>query len=116
MAESKDLANKQKQSEYGSGSLIVDGISYTTEYTKMHINRKPYKAKNDKEVPAYIPGTIMELFVEVGQKVEQGDKLLILQAMKMNNTITAPISGEIKEIRVSVGERLAKGDMMIVLK
>ncbi|MFA8449790.1 MAG: biotin/lipoyl-containing protein [Bacteroidales bacterium] len=116
MAESKNLSDKSKALDYGTGTLSVGGIYYNTEYTKMHINRKPYKAKDEKEIPAYIPGTVIEFFVKEGDKVEVGDKLLILQAMKMNNTITAPISGVIKEIRVEAGQRVAKNDLMIVFE
>ncbi len=65
---------------------------------------------------SHIPGTIMHIEVKEGQIVEEGDTLLILQAMKMNNKLSAPFSGKIKKISVSVGDKIPKGALMVEME
>lgn len=65
---------------------------------------------------SHIPGTIMEIEVKEGQEVNEGDTLLILQAMKMNNKLTAPFDGKIKKINVQKGDKLPKGALMIEME
>ncbi|MFA8298736.1 MAG: acetyl-CoA carboxylase biotin carboxyl carrier protein subunit [Hyphomicrobiales bacterium] len=117
MAENKNEVNATGiEAELISGELVIDEVSYPTLLTKQYMDRKPYKELDLREIKTVIPGTIIELFVKPGDKVNAGDKLLILEAMKMHNTIIAPIDGEIKEVRVKVGERLAKNILMILFK
>ena len=66
-------------------------------------------------VEAPMPGIIIRLEKNVGDQVEEGDVLLILEAMKMENSITAPASGVIKEIRVKEGENVSKGQVLVVI-
>lgn len=93
--------------------LEVDDTKYETALTKKFLNRKSYKAPNPKQLFSFIPGTIVELFVKQGDMVRQGDKLLILEAMKMKNTITASIDGKIKKISISKGERVPKNQLLL---
>ena len=53
--------------------------------------------------------------VKAGDKVEAGDVLLILEAMKMQNEIMAPEDGTVSDVRVSAGDTVATGDVMVVL-
>ena len=53
---------------------------------------------------------------EEGQEVQEGDVLLILQAMKMNNKLAAPFSGKIKKIYVNSGDKIPKGTLMIEME
>ncbi len=69
-------------------------------------------AKETVEVP--ITGKIREINVKVGDKVEEGDVICILESMKMENPILAPVSGVIKEIRVSPGQ-VVKGKELIAV-
>lgn len=55
-------------------------------------------------VNAPLPGLIVEITVKEGQSVKSGDKLLVLEAMKMENAILAPVSGVVEKILVKVGE------------
>ena len=68
-----------------------------------------------KQLTAFIPGTIVDVKVKVGQQVKQGDILVILDAMKMHNRILAPIDTTVKEINVKPGDRVSKGFVMVVL-
>jgi biotin carboxyl carrier protein len=71
--------------------------------------------KEKNVVTAPISGRIMLLRAEVGQKVERGDCVCILEAMKMQNEITASKAGVVKEFRVSKGAIVNKGDVLAVI-
>lgn len=69
--------------------------------------------KNVSHIGATMPGTVIKVLVEKGEKVNQGDHLIITEAMKMETTVQAPFSGTIKEIHVSNGEAISTGDLLI---
>lgn len=67
-------------------------------------------------VTAPMPGVILNVMVTVGQSVKEGDVLLILEAMKMENEVSSPSTGTIKEVAVSKGSNVNTGDLMIVIE
>jgi acetyl-CoA/propionyl-CoA carboxylase biotin carboxyl carrier protein len=67
-------------------------------------------------VASPMPGIIKSVDVAVGDKVNEGDTLCILEAMKMENPIVAPASGKISEVSVSGGQSVKRGDMLIVIE
>jgi len=97
-------------------SILVDNVRYRTTFTKKFAERQPYKEPDPRVIKAFIPGTIRKVFVKRRRKVEQGEELLILEAMKMENIIRAPMDGVIKEVSVKTGQAIAKGDTMIIFK
>jgi biotin carboxyl carrier protein len=96
--------------------LTVQGDTYHTTLTKKYENRKKWIKPNKNEVISVIPGTIREVLVKEGDKVNTTDKLLVLEAMKMMNTIYAPVEGKIKSLHVSVGDCIPKGTLMIEIE
>lgn len=66
-------------------------------------------------VKSPMPGNILKINVTVGQKVAEGDALLILEAMKMENEIAAPKSGTVAQIIVSKGAVVETGAPLVVL-
>ncbi len=62
--------------------------------------------KNENHIAASMPGTVIKLLVEKGDKVERGEHLIITEAMKMETTVQAPFSGVVKDIYVSDGEAI----------
>jgi biotin carboxyl carrier protein len=64
-------------------------------------------------IKAPMPGLILEINVEVGQTVKENDNLLILTAMKMENSLLSPRNGVIKSISIIVGHSVIKGDLLI---
>ncbi|MGZ4784211.1 MAG: biotin/lipoyl-containing protein, partial [Acidimicrobiales bacterium] len=60
-------------------------------------------------------GTIVKLLVEVGQEVEAGQTVCVLEAMKMENNISAEKGGTVKEIKVAVGDSVGSGDVVAVI-
>lgn len=65
------------------------------------------------EIKAPMPGLILEVCVAVGQEVTENDPLLILEAMKMENTLVSPRSGKIKAIAVEKSNAVEKGQLLI---
>lgn len=70
-------------------------------------------SKESNELKAPMPGMILDLMVEVGQEVSQGDSLLVLEAMKMENTLTAPRDGMIKSLHIEKGQTVEKNQLLI---
>lgn len=66
-------------------------------------------------VKSPMPGNILKINVTVGQKVNEGDALLILEAMKMENEVAAPKSGTVAQIIVSKGAVVETGAPLVVL-
>lgn len=66
-------------------------------------------------IKAPMPGTVLSIGVEPGDKVTKGQTLLILEAMKMENQIMAPADGVVKEINVTQGVSVNAGDILVVL-
>lgn len=105
---------KEKEPEYGV--ISTRHGSFKTIVTKKWQDRKPWAPVNPKEVHSIIPGTVMELRVKEGQKIKQGDLLMIYRAMKMDNNILAEQGGKIKKILVKEGDNLPNRALMIEME
>jgi pyruvate carboxylase len=68
-----------------------------------------------KQIGAPMPGTVIALEVSVGDQVQEGQSLGVVEAMKLETAVRAPISGTVKEIAASVGQRVESGDLLLVL-
>jgi pyruvate carboxylase len=69
-----------------------------------------------RQVAAPIPGLIASLGVSVGAKVAKGDKLLMMEAMKMQTTVYAPMDGVVAEVPVALGETVEAKDLLVKLR
>lgn len=96
--------------------FMLNGMEYKTLLTQKWINRRKWEEPNPDLLFSHIPGTIMSIEVKEGQEVQEGDVLLILQAMKMNNKLTAPFPGKVKKIHVNAGDKIPKGTLMIEME
>lgn len=105
------MGTEENKPEYDE--LNVDGVVYDTLLTSKFKNRKAYIPHNHKLIKAFIPGTIVKVSTKRGRKVEEGDDLLVLDAMKMLNNITAPFDGKIKSVNVKKGQMVSKNFVMI---
>jgi biotin carboxyl carrier protein len=104
-----DCRNKKMRCK----TLIIHGEKYRTTYTRKFENRKVWAEPNHKHILSYIPGTVNEIYVKEGQKVKKGEKMLLLEAMKMLNTIEVKADGKIKKLNIKTGDRIPKGFLMI---
>ena len=68
------------------------------------------------EILAPMPGTIFQVHVKPGDAVVDGQELLVLEAMKMENPIVATISGKVKEVRVNVEDKVATRQVLVVIE
>ncbi|WP_271392781.1 biotin/lipoyl-containing protein [Aequorivita sinensis] len=70
----------------------------------------------EDEIHAPMPGIILEVNVAEGDKVKKGDSLCVLEAMKMENTLTASRDGIVKTVNVAKGDTVDKGKLLIELE
>jgi acetyl-CoA carboxylase biotin carboxyl carrier protein len=68
------------------------------------------------EVEAHITGTVWKIEVEVGESVQEGDTVVILESMKMEMPVEAEDPGVVKEILVEEGQSVSEGDALVVLE
>ena len=66
-------------------------------------------------VKSPMPGNILKINVTLGQKVKEGDVLIVLEAMKMENEIVAPKAGSVAQIAVSKGQVVETGSPLVVI-
>ena len=76
---------------------------------------KPAAAEEQGTVTAPMPGSILDVLVKVGDRVQAGDTVVKLEAMKMENDLQASIAGEVKEVRVSKGDNVSVGEVLVVI-
>lgn len=67
-------------------------------------------------VIAPMPGKVVKALVAVGALVEEGQGVIVVEAMKMENELRAPMAGEVKEILVAQGESVDAGQMLVILE
>lgn len=108
------MADQNKNPKYSI--LELDGVKYKTILPEKYINRPKYEPLNPNLIKAVIPGTIVKILVRRGRKVEEGDNLLLLEAMKMQTYVQANLSGKVKKINIKKGQMVSKGFVMIELE
>ena len=68
------------------------------------------------EIRTAMPGKVVRVLVEPGVRVEAGDGIIVVEAMKMQNELKAPKSGTIKEVRVMEGAAVSSGDILVTVE
>jgi biotin carboxyl carrier protein len=68
------------------------------------------------EIRAPMPGLVVRIVKEAGEKVKRGESVIIVEAMKMENELPAPEDGVVKDVRVETGQAVDKGELLIVLE
>lgn len=107
---------EKKQNRY---TIMVNGVwhSFTVE-TPVSLKRKRYleqqaDSSSAVSIEAPMPGKIVDIMVEEGTEVKEGEPIIILEAMKMQNEISSHITGIIKTISVKKGETVMKDDVLV---
>ena len=101
----------------------VDGIDYTVEIediegnvAKVIVNGKPIEVEMAHAVTKHpLPGTITEVKVSVGDTVKNGDTVVVLEAMKMQNNIEADHDGKVTSVLVTRGDTVMEGATLITI-
>jgi len=96
--------------------LIVQGAVYKTTFTRKFEERVNWEAPNINMLYSFIPGTIIDIFVKPKQKVKEGETLLLLEAMKMQNQVRMPFDGEIVKIHVKKDEVIPNRYLIMEIK
>ena len=134
------ISGKQYEVEVQSfegdkAQVVVNGTQYEVDVEREKEEAKPVVAAprhaaapkadapkaaaagdaNGHKAVAPLPGTIMQIFVNVGDQVKRGDKILMYEAMKMENNFLAEVDGEIKDIKVRVGDNVLQGAVLVVI-
>lgn len=116
MEKEKEIPTGEAVNEGSLELFSLDDFKYETLLTNKYKNRKPYQAADPKKIIAFIPGKIKKVHVKRKSKVKEGEILLVLEAMKMNNNIFSPIRGTIKEVYVAPGLSVSKGTLLMEFK
>ena len=75
----------------------------------------PVAAADGEKVTSPMPGTILNVLVKVGDTVKEGQNLMVLEAMKMENEMLAPKAGKVVQVAVTKGQSVATGDLLAVI-
>ncbi len=112
-------ANGNQPNVYG---VLVAGARYLV---KVQDERSRRLAQADRSlkppagelmIKAPIPGLVVKVGVAAGEVVEEGDSLVILEAMKMENELRAPREGTVHEVRVAPGDQVALGQLLVSIR
>jgi len=68
------------------------------------------------QVLAPLAGKVLDVLVQVGAKVEEDDELIVIEALKMENTVYAPAAGTVKEIKVKKGDSVEDEAVLLVIE
>lgn len=109
-----DKENEHKIERFKS--IVIDDTKYKTQLTSKYVNRQAWEKPNETKVIAFIPGTIVKIFVKEKQKLKKGTRILVFEAMKMKNNVFIHRDGVIKKIYIKEGDRVTKGMLMVELE
>lgn len=106
--------------ESGRYDVLMNGHLYEStvldEHAMMLGQRRGGLLTKSGDVSAPMPGLIVQVPVAIDQMVEEGETLVILESMKMQNELQAPVSGKIESINCSDGQTVDKGALLIVIR
>ena len=86
------------------------------ERAMLLMQRRGGAASGSGEVGAPMPGLIVDVTAALGQAVAQGQTLIILESMKMQNELKSPIDGVVRAIHAEAGQAVDKGDLLVEIK
>jgi len=95
----------------GQRSTAILKDSYDKLLEKMGMGGSSAKKASDLKAP--MPGLVREVLVQVGDQVQKGSPLLVLEAMKMENTVKAVAEGKVSQVLIEVGKADEKGQILI---
>jgi glutaconyl-CoA/methylmalonyl-CoA decarboxylase subunit gamma len=104
------------QKEQPASTTAPSAPAPVTQPEKVAAAPEVNKTAGGVTVPAPMPGSVLDVKVKVGDNVNEGDALLILEAMKMENEVSSPASGVVKSINVAVGASVNTGDVMMIIE
>lgn len=116
---SKLVSVKEVNNELKRYQIQIDGRTYQVQISDavdqqiLKMNLKSKKSNKLKELRAPMPGLVRQVNVQVGDEVDSGDSLFILEAMKMENVLKSPVNGIVSELFVKPGESVEKNQILL---
>ena len=111
------------EKQEGVWNVTVEGKSFRIEIEDgsvggMAVNKRKKKGRGKKSgtISSTIPGKIVSIAVEEGDIVAEGDVVMILEAMKMQNEIQAPLSGSVTAVNCKPGDSIEANSPLIVIQ
>jgi 3-methylcrotonyl-CoA carboxylase alpha subunit len=98
------------------GEFFVDVEGHHMVLTEPEFSSTAAAAPAEGVLKSPMPGRVLKIEVKQGQTVSAGDRLIVLEAMKMEHVMRAPIAGRIADLSVAEGTRVREGDILCVLK
>lgn len=115
----KLVSVKEVNHELKRYQIQIDGRTYQVQISDavdqqiLKMNLKSKKSNKLKELRAPMPGQVRQVNVQVGDEVDSGDSLFILEAMKMENVLKSPVNGIVAELFVKPGESVEKNQILL---
>lgn len=105
---------EQKIQQTKTPKLVRSFVSPSTESDSAIVKTSnPLTPKGAGLIKSPLPGTILSVIVKEGDRVKIGDKLLILEAMKMENNVNSDKEGKVVQIKVRPGDSVLEGDVLL---
>lgn len=98
----------------GRTHLAWKGVAYVLEEEKEGARATARPTAGGLEAP--MPGKVLKVSVAVGDSVVRGQEVLVVEAMKMENTLRAPRDGRVRAVAVQVGDRVSPGTLLVDLE
>ncbi|HNW99248.1 MAG TPA: biotin/lipoyl-binding protein [Bacteroidales bacterium] len=95
--------------------IRTDSVPSTDSNKSTAKTSNPSDPKGGGTIKAPLPGVILSIHVNVGDSIKIGQKLIILEAMKMENNINSDKEGTVKAIKISKGDSVMEGDTLIII-
>jgi|GEM_PF-56234 len=112
----KDVKIMVNNREFNVRLLDLGGASPVTSAAHLdHSALKRASVRGGCVVKAPVSATVLKVPVKVGDKVNKGDVVVILEVMKMENEVLSPVDGVVKAINVSEGDTVKEGDTLIII-
>ena len=93
----------------------VNGKTYTVEIQDAEPTRDSTSGTNAAPVHAQMPGKVIRILKQAGDRVQEGEVILILEAMKMEVQITAPVAGTLVEMPLDIGDQVSNGQVLALV-
>ncbi|MCB9257674.1 MAG: biotin/lipoyl-binding protein [Chitinophagales bacterium] len=109
-----------KKDESGKNMLIsVNDTEYSVSLKDKYdvlldqLGMSNLSAKKMRDIKAPMPGLVLDVKIKEGDELKEGDTILVLEAMKMENMLKSPGAGVVKAIKVKTGEAVEKGQVLV---
>ncbi len=99
----------------GYNSATIESKKLVPEVTNKEVESKVQLNLGAVPIDSPMPGSIVRILVNPGEIVSKGQKLFVLEAMKMENEIGAPLAGKVSAVKVNVGDTVSEGQHVMIL-